>query len=238
MSKHRFSETLHGSAAVLAEAAYEEIQHKSPLYGEEQKARIEHEIENHANHMRKNLLHGIEACIHALGESPEANAIKKELMTAFGQMNTEEDLVQAGKALLNNVTWKEQLNISNECMVALYEGAKGLLEKKDFSYAEKAFLFLATVDPTQYAFWAGLGHASRSQKHYEQAINAYAMASAINPKDYWPHVWAGATFSEQKDKTHAKMAFEEALVLAEADTSCDKELIRSIRQKIAVSTTK
>lgn len=157
MDKDKFKEILHTGACALAEAAYEEIKHTSPLYGEEQKERMQNEIENHAHHMKKKLFSGVEACVAGLGESPKVAAIKEELKKAFSQLDSEEALTKAGQDFLNNITWKEQLALSSDCMKELYRGAKNLFEKQDFQRAEKAFFFLSVIDAKEYAFWVGLG---------------------------------------------------------------------------------
>lgn len=79
-----------------------------------------------------------------------------------------------------------------------------------------------------------MDHASSEQKVYEQATNAYAMASMLDPKNVWPHIWAGGVFEKQKDIERAKMAFASALDLAKADPSCDKRLVQSLQEKVQI----
>lgn len=77
---------------------------------------------------------------------------------------------------------QEILEFSNETMAKFYQAAYFLFEKKRYTEAADAFLFLATLNPHNHDYWLGLGMATQLNGNWEAAIDAYEMA-AINRLD-------------------------------------------------------
>jgi len=232
MKKSNFSPLLQETIHAFAEAAYEEKPHISAMLSPQaQKKKFEHEIEVEIQQMGERLIQGAKACIHGIIDESSKKKVIEQLQKAFNGMD-DEAILEAGNKLTQDISWKEQFDLSKDCMELLYQSAKEYFEKNDVLHAEKAFFFLATLDPKEYAFWVGFGHACTQLNHYKEAINAYAMANILQPDNSWPHIWAGDVFVQHKDKSHARLAFEEALAVEEAKTSPDQTMIQAIQGKL------
>jgi tetratricopeptide (TPR) repeat protein len=160
--------------------------------------------------------------------------VTKELQKCLRPLKSEEHFAQLGLCLFQETSWKQQLGISDRCMQSLYQGARTLFEEKEYTQAEKAFFMICSIDPTQPAYWIGLGHSSFQTQNYQQAIRAYSMAGAMDPENIWPHIWAANCFEEEHEFEAAKLALHEALTLALtlAKTSQNIDLIHTLEERV------
>ena len=216
------------SKSLVEDISSHEMQHDSAL----QSHKVQADLEQHVQLLQDAIQKGLTACLEGLEQAPALDLsieqVLKELKKGMSLIKTEVDLAEFGQNLLMEKSAKMQLGISNTCMEALYQGAATLFETKEYRRAEQAFFFICTIDPTQYAFWVGLGHASFQEQNYPQAIRAYSMASGIDHSNVWPHIWAANCFEKENETQYAKLALEEALSLQ----STDQEVTRFIQKRI------
>ena len=230
---------VHESADKLAEVfVKEQASEKNLLPEAARKEKIQHELEDNAKEISAKMQEGLQACITALdscGDLPKRkNEVIEELKHCFSSIDSDAAFTQLGQAIFDDISWKTQLNISTECMTSLYKGAKFLFENKSFHDAENAFFVLCALDPTIYVHWVGYGHACFHVQNYEKSINGYSMASALEPNDSWPHIWAANAFEKINDREHAKMALGVALELEKEKQTPDADIIGSIENRLHV----
>lgn len=231
-------QVLHENAEVFAALLAQEQPHEKDFesIGTRQK-KICHELERNAHSLEQRIYDGFKAIVSALGRSPELpmsiDKFIRELRNCLRSIKSTKDFAQLGQNLLSDISWKAQLDISDQCLQMLYQGARALFEEKNYNLAEKAFFVICAFDPTQYAYWIGLGHSCFQERDYSQAINAYAMASTIDPENVWPHIWAANTFEKIKDFQYVKMALNNALSLLKSKTPKHTELISALEARLA-----
>ena len=232
-----FRQLIHESTEAIAGIlAQEKADGKDLLSPAVRQKKIQHELENNAETLEKKMHEGLKACILSLDQCHDlpmsVDEVLHELQKCIQPIKSVEDFAQLGQSVFLGTSWKSQLGISNACMQTIYQGARAIFKKKDYKQAEKAFFAICSLDPTQFAYWIGLGHSSFQIKNYPQAINAYSMASAIDPENVWPHIWAANSFEEEKDFHHAKMALNAALSLQMSKTPKNDELIQSLEERV------
>lgn len=107
-------------------------------------------------------------------------------------------------------TWQELFGYDANTVAAQYKVAYDLFQAADYKNAAAAFSYLVTLNPYEYTYWMGLGVSKQSERLFEEAIVAYTMAEAIDPKNPLPHLYLAQCFYtlQQKDKTieHLKQA--------------------------------
>lgn len=226
-------ESIYKMAELIAkETAYEKELEPAKI----RQRKIEHNLEKHVKALEKKMHEGLQAAVLGLKECHHLPMSLDEMVHEFQDcvqaINSSEAFFELGQQFLSGVSWKSHLGISDTCMETLYQGSKHIFDKKDYIQAEKAFFVLCSLDPTQFAYWVGLGHSAFHDKNYRQAINAYSMASALHPEDVWPHVWAANTFIEEKDFAYARMALTEALNLEKAKAEKNHDFIRLLEGRL------
>lgn len=223
------SESIEKVSALLAKDAKDQQKKTN-------KESIQQEVDHNTAYVQEKIAEGLTACLIALKEHPElasqANIVIKELTKCFSVIKTPNQFIELGNVIANNSSWKKQLGISNDCMINLYQGARLLFEKKEIAEAESAFFAICSLDPSQFIFWVGLGHACFHEMNYQQAIQAYSMAAALHKDDVWSRIWAANCFEEENDFSNAKLALDEALSIAKRELPKNSELIESIKLKI------
>ncbi len=232
-----FMEILHENCEKLAKMLAEEKAPENKLVSIAAREKmLQAELENGCILNAIKVYEGLTACIAALKESTESampvEAVVAELEKSLQKVSKAKDFDKLGEKLISGKSLNESLHISQNCLKALYEGARAIFEKKNYAQAEQAFFALCSFDPTHFSHWVGLGHASFQNKNYTQAIDAYSIASAIDPDDIWPHIWAANCFEDIKDFADAQTALSCALSLEKANKQQNQELIRSLEERI------
>jgi tetratricopeptide (TPR) repeat protein len=207
-----------------------------------QQTKIQLGIKESMMTLENTMYEGLNNCILALErcQNPplKKEAVILEIEKCLQSVKSEEDFTQLSLCIFQEKSWKQQLGISNMCMHSLYEGAKTLFEEKKYGHAEKAFFMICSIDPTQEAYWIGLGHSSFQVQNYQQAIRAYSMADAINQENSWPHIWAANCFEKEYDFDSAKLALNEALLLQKTKTPENIDLILILEERLKKNKTK
>ncbi|MBS0655046.1 MAG: tetratricopeptide repeat protein [Verrucomicrobia bacterium] len=230
-------EMVHENAKAISEIVAKEEGSQNKFYSVEfRQKQIQEQIVNHVEIVQKKMYEGLKSCILSLDECSDLpmdiNELMQELQTCLSSVDSIEKLSKLGDSFLSQISWKSQLRISDKCMDTLFRGATHLFDKKDYESAEKAFFALCCFDSTQFAYWVGLAHSYFHEAKYEEAINAYGTASALDPEDSWPHIWAANAFEEEKDFDRARMAIDRALELEKAKTAKNLELIQSLEERV------
>lgn len=227
---------VHESARSLAKMLAAEDQPEKGSSTTARQEKIENEILQHSQDLETKMFEGLKACLlsldHCLTLPLSKEKVTEELHIAIRSINTKDAFVKLEQGFSQERTWKESLGISDICMQSLYEGARSLFERKEFEPACQAFFVICAIDPSQSAYWIGLGHSSFQLQNYEQALVAYAMAGGIDPENAWPHIWAANCFEEENDFPQAKMALNEAISIEQAKTPKNLELIHALEKRI------
>ena len=236
LQRDELKQMLHESAKKIAELITEEKVQENRLESlEAQQQHLQYEIEKQVVDTENKMYEGLQTCILALKECQDLpisyDNVVIELLKCMEVINSVDSLSKVGELLLSGTSFKSSLNISDNCMRSLYLGAENIFNNKEYEKAEKAFFALCSIDPTEFVYWIGLGHSAFQNKNYQQAINAYCMASALYPEDPWPHIWAANTFEEEKEYEDAKMAIGEALSIEKAKMPKNQELIQSLEER-------
>jgi tetratricopeptide (TPR) repeat protein len=233
--KKDFTKITHECARKVAEVLVQEPKQEM-LSKDAQQKKLEHEVYRDLEECQNKMHDGLKACLLALAHSADlplsVDEVLSELQKAFRPIKNQEDILRLGENIFLGTSWKEQFGISHDCMQSLYQGASFLFENKDFIQAEKAFFVICSLDPSQFAYWVGLGHSSYQNKHYPQSTSAYGMASGLDPKNAWPHIWAANCFEEEKDYTLASRALHEAITLLSSMKPQNVNLISSLEERI------
>jgi tetratricopeptide (TPR) repeat protein len=193
-------------------------------------------MEDSAEKLEHKMYDGLTCCLHCLEQCQSLplskEEVKKELQKCLRSIKNKQQFAQLGQSLLQNTSWKDHFGLSDACMKALYEAARTIFEEKDYHRAENAFFVICAIDPTQFAYWIGLGHSSFQIQDYQQALRSYSMASAIDPGNIWPHIWAANCFEEEQEYLFAAMALNEALAIQRSKSPKDLDVILSIEERI------
>ncbi len=221
----------------LAEILTQDNLQKGKLLTETaQSAKIEHELQSQFESNINTMKNGLTAIINSLRECTDlplsVDQVIEELYGCLRSIKSVHDLNKIAQSLFSEISLKTYLSISNTCMEALYIGAKNLFDLKEYNHAQQAFFVLCTLDPTQFVHWIGFAHTNFQNKNYQEAINSYAMASALDPTNIWPHIWAANTFEAMNDFHHASMALQNALDQLAQEVPKNQELIQTVEERI------
>lgn len=203
---------------------------------EARQKKIENELQRDIELFQNKMHDGLKTCILPLEHCTDlplsmADVIA-ELQKCFQPITNPKALADFGKNVFLGHSWKDQLGISDNCMQTLYQGARSLFESKDYVQAENAFFAICTIDPSQFAYWIGRGHSCYQNEHFQDALNAYAMASGFEPENIWPYIWIANCLEAEKDYTSAAKALQEALALLQSLTPKNRGMIHSLEERL------
>lgn len=115
------------------------------------------------------------------------------------------------KELKSGKHLQEILEFSPETMAAMYRSAHHLFEEHHCKEASKAFLFLTTLDPSNFDYWLGLGMSIQLCGDYEGGIDAYEIAAFIDVENPISYFYLSKCFFAMHDRGNAKQALEMAI---------------------------
>jgi type III secretion system low calcium response chaperone LcrH/SycD len=92
----------------------------------------------------------------------------------------------------------------------VYALAFSLYQSGDYQKAETAFRLLCARQPLKPKYWIGLGATLQQDQNYPEAMNAWAMASLIEPEDPYPHFHAAECAISIENLNEARLALMEA----------------------------
>ena len=110
---------------------------------------------------------------------------------------------------------QEKFKNSNRTIEIAYSLAKKLYEEGEHSKATSIFFILLLLKPKNYKIALALGVSEQKQNNYENAIEAYSVATILNINDPMPHIYASQCFYCCKKYYRAKLAINLAIKTAE-----------------------
>lgn len=152
-----------------------------------------------------------------------------------------EEIIHAGEtaALLNEEnqdlmgklekadSMRKFLGISSTTMDRFYEIAYNQLKSNHVNEACDVFAFLCLIDPGVHIFWQGLGIAEQGRSHYDQALDAYAMAAITKVSDPFPHIYSADCYLHLNDKVQAEHSLNLAIRYASKDKKYETARIQA-----------
>jgi len=124
-----------------------------------------------------------------------------------GHPNPEEFREWVGKFLLGGHTVKENSDLTDENVEALYALAHGEYNGGRFEQAQRLFGLLCTIDHMQKKYWMGLGASCQMNKSYRGAVEAYAIAGVFAFDDPDPRMYAADCYLQMGDRRAAADGF-------------------------------
>lgn len=117
-------------------------------------------------------------------------------------------------------------DFTNEDISLLYSLGVNLYERGDYPQAKDIFQRLVLSRPHEIKFWQALGATQQMHRSFEEALNAYAMASLIDDSEPSSHFHASECL-------YALEEYEQALKALEcAKIRLSSSLHETLREKI------
>ena len=91
-----------------------------------------------------------------------------------------------------------------------YAEAYALYQAGKYARASDLFRSLCTESPLEARFWFGLGSCMQESGEYQNALQAWAMAALLDPKNPYPHFHAAECSCSLNQMKDASMALKEA----------------------------
>lgn len=120
------------------------------------------------------------------------------------------------------------MDLREETKETLYFGGHTLYQNGKYKEATHYFRFLSEIQPSEKKNWMGLGASYQMQKEYKLAIQSYAVAATIDPKDPNIHMHAAECCFALRRPKEAYSALNQAEELAGNDE--EKKKIASLRK--------
>lgn len=93
---------------------------------------------------------------------------------------------------------------------SLYLSAFSLYEKKEYRKSSSVFTRLVLINPFFPAYWKGLAASKQMSSEYEQALQAWALATLLDTEDPMTHLHAAECLSRIDDRKEAQKALDSA----------------------------
>ena len=93
---------------------------------------------------------------------------------------------------------------------ASYTQAYALYQSGRNSRAAHLFRSLCAEAPLEYRFWFGLGSCLQESREFQNALQAWAMAALLDPKNPYPHFHAAECACSLNQMKEAGLALKEA----------------------------
>lgn len=120
-----------------------------------------------------------------------------------------DDLVNKIDSLPNSL--QEVLGISEKTIEFFYQEGRRCYQHAHYIDASDIFYTISLLSPGKFNVWLSLGLAEKMASHYDKALQAFAMASILDPISPFPHIQSSECYLMLMDKTHAKETLEYAL---------------------------
>lgn len=147
-------------------------------------------------------------------------------------MLSETELKTLLEAVMKGVPLAKAAGLSEDTLEGLYALARQLYASGNFKDAHTLFQALTLYDTRDYRFWMGLGGCRQALERYEEAVDAYQMASlATNLKNPEPLLYATKCLLRLNRKDEAVTALQGLLGVSDAenpDYAAVREKARSL----------
>jgi type III secretion system low calcium response chaperone LcrH/SycD len=100
-------------------------------------------------------------------------------------------------------------DFNNEDVSLLYSLGFNLYEREDYATSKEIFQRLVLSRPYEKKFWMALGACHQMTRHFELALESWAMASFIDEHDPLPHFHATECYLALESPEEAFLALEE-----------------------------
>jgi tetratricopeptide (TPR) repeat protein len=120
-------------------------------------------------------------------------------------------------------TIQPMLRDSNDIMALKFEIGQDYYRDREYDKAKEVFSYLTLVNPYIKKYWHCLAGSQVHLNQDEQALQSYAAAALIDPKDPTPHLCSAYCYLRQGDRAAAESSVTISLRLSQ-DNSNYKEL--------------
>ena len=142
---------------------------------------------------------------------------EKKLVDKFNELSKDPDVVKMLEQGLNTV--RELKGVTDEEMNAVYTVAHNFYTTGRYADAETIFKFLVVFDHLNEKYWMGLGAVHQAQKHFKDALAAYAnVVGNLNIENYRAAFYAAECFLALGDRVNAANAVEQVKMYADVKT--------------------
>jgi tetratricopeptide (TPR) repeat protein len=116
---------------------------------------------------------------------------------------------------------REKCGLTTETMQSFNRAVSFLYDSKNYEKSSAVYFFLTFLDPNELAYWIGYGNSEFFLRRYQKALEAYHIASLVDPADPHCHFYSAHCHHELND-------------LKGAIDSCDKAInaLNSSHEKI------
>lgn len=184
-------------AELLANRQADELQVKNQLltsrenYIAEKTASISQTLQDQSKKMLDSMemLHDLLLQELATLSNTEKEEIKKEFTTALERLSkinaSPEGLIKDPK-ILSSDTWQGFLGLSSKTLLWLYQIGRQHYEQNRLEEALTFFQLLIMLNTLDCDHWIGLGFTQKSLSQLPEALNSFAVALILNPKNPMP----------------------------------------------------
>jgi type III secretion system low calcium response chaperone LcrH/SycD len=131
----------------------------------------------------------------------------EELKTQISQEKLSAiDMKQILQSFAEGKCFQDLLEISDEVMQEFYTISMNYYENGDYADAADCFLFLLALNPLESNLWIKSGNAEQALHHFEEALEAYSMATLCDADDPFPLLYTAQIYIFMKHKEQAKNA--------------------------------
>lgn len=142
---------------------------------------------------------------------------QNKLVEKFNELSNDPDVVRLLEQGLTTV--REMKGITDEEMNSVYALAHNFYTTGRYADAETLFRFLVAFDHLNEKYWMGLAAVHQAQKHFKDALAAYAnVVGNLDIENYKAAFYAAECFLALGDKTNAQNAVEQVKMYADANT--------------------
>ncbi len=110
---------------------------------------------------------------------------------------------------------KDLQGLSDKNMEAIYAVAHNLYSATKYEQANTLFQYLCMLNPYEKKYWLGLGACRQMQRDFQNAIDAYCMATALDMKDPNAPLHAGECFLALGNLDSAEKSFDTVIAWSE-----------------------
>ena len=142
---------------------------------------------------------------------------QNKLVDRFNELSKDPDVVKMFEQGLTTV--RELKGVTDEEMNAVYTVAHNFYVTGRYADAETIFRFLVMFDHLNVKYWMGLGAVHQAQKHFKDALAAYAnVVGNLDIENYKAAFYAAECFLALGDKTNAQNAIAQVKMYADVKT--------------------
>lgn len=137
------------------------------------------------------------------------------MQTATPETQDDSNMTEAYMTVMDYMakggTLKDLQGLTSENMEAIYAVGHNLYSAGKYEQAHSLFQYLCMLMPYEKKYWLGLGACRQMQKNFQDAVDAYCLAGALDPSDPHAPLHAGECFLALGNAEGADRSFEAAI---------------------------